>query len=102
MYASIIAYIDVGIITRIILQMKSAAGHTYRPCLRDYLLPFYLSATVRDKIKETSVGRDRDYHWEITELPRVTDSHHVSYRVNIDCFFHIDPCFFDQSQRSDV
>lgn len=46
-----------------------AAAHVPPMSCPDYLLPFYLPATVRDKIKETSVGRDRDYHWKITELP---------------------------------
>lgn len=40
----------------------------------DYLLPFYLTATVRDKRKEMSGARDRDYHDAITGAPQIAHS----------------------------
>lgn len=51
---------------------------------RDYLLPFYLTATVCDKIKEMSGARDRDYHETITESPlsNRSEPQHVSLSMN--------------------
>lgn len=49
--------------------MKSATESTYSRRLLDYLLLFYVQATVDDKRKEMSGTRDRDYHDAIAESP---------------------------------
>lgn len=54
-----------------------------------YLLPFYLTATVCDKIKEMSVPRDRDYHETITESPlsNRSEPRHVSLSMNTNTIY---------------
>lgn len=63
---------------------KRNRAHVASMSYPDYLLPFYLTVTVCDKIKEMSEARDRDYHETITESPlnNRSEPQHVSLSSN--------------------
>lgn len=78
--------------------MKSATGRVPTAgVFPDYLLPFYLTATVRDKRKEMSGEPDRDYHDAIVAAPskiyRVSIST-ASSIASLQLYFTITPHFY--------